>query len=151
MKKMRWERVKEVIYCLYDMWSSLISERSFIQNHTYSTKRVCRQHIHCSFSKSTVHSSISKIHSPTKHTFNFLFDLMSVLIDSDAASSWNPVQIRVHRFVFRWNPAVGRKRNSVPEFRWISANFGGFRTKFVEFWIWKRNIPKNTEISNPGN
>ena len=27
---------------------------------------------------------------------------------------------RVHRFVFRWNPAVRRKRNSVPEFRWIS-------------------------------
>ena len=33
----------------------------------------------------------------------------------------------------------------------ISVNFGEFRSKFVEFWIWKRNFPKNTEISNPGN
>ena len=36
---------------------------------------------------------------------------------SSSAISALRVGIRVHRFVFRWNPAVGRKRNSVPEFR----------------------------------
>ena len=44
-------------------------------------------------------------------------------------------------------PVIGG--NGIPfrnfgEFRWIS-------NEIVEFWILKRNISKNTEISDPGN